>query len=785
MFYNFHRLKKVDQLLFQYLLAFSGMKIKRLLFLLLAAIYAVAYPVCSYAQTEAFNLPAGNIAELEQKRFYDASKISGNEKAGGLASTMASANFDVNYYRCEWQIDPNVRFIKGKVTTYFTITTSSDYLVLDLSDSLPVDSIIYHSAPISFQRNTGDGLYMQLPALLRTGTLDSVSIFYKGTPRITAGFAAFVKTSHSGTPIIWTLSEPYGAKEWWPCKNGLDDKADSVDITITCPLQYRASTNGILFAEDSTAGTRKMYFRHRYPIASYLLGVAVTNYVVIKDSVLIGGRQMPLILTTYPEFAGNANKINTNARNAFAVLNQKLGNYPFANEQYGQTAWSTGGGMEHQTNSFITTTDIGLITHELGHQWFGDKITCGSWEDIWLNEGFATYALSLYYENTDKNLFYLERKYYLDNITSQPDGSVWVNDTSTAGRIFNSRLSYQKGSYLLHMLRWKVGDIPFFNALKRYLNDPLLKFRFARTSDLKRNFEEETGLNLSSFFQKWFYGQGYPIYAVEWTGDSSNNVLLKVQQSTSHSSVSFYDMPLPLQFKNSRRDTTIVFNHTQNGQTFIANPGFTPDTVIFDPNYWLLARSNVQHKSCTGNYSTEKILPYYNIQWTQNANNWTHLTVTQTNDSAAVTALNIPLLLHLTGNGKDTAFEIRNTGQEDSRWLYTGFNVTGAYVSTSCLLGSNVSLTPKNGNSGINELKIFPVPATGNQLSISLKNPTDKQLLVMLYNAEGKMIRQLKFETPGRDELFLLPLNGLPKGMYIVRMESGLAIKTSRKITRL
>lgn len=761
------------------------MKENRLLFFVLIVLSLAIGPAYSYGQADASIFRSGSIAEMEQKRFYDARNTSGNENTGGLTRTMASSNFDISYYRCEWQIDPNVRFIAGKVTAYFTITTTSDYVALDLSDTLAVDSITYHNAPISFQRNSGDGLRIQFASTLNAGTLDSVSIYYKGTPRSIAGFAAFVKTFHSGTPIIWTLSEPYGAKEWWPCKNGLDDKADSLDIIITCPLQYRASSNGILFAEDSTATARKMYFRHRYPIASYLLGVAVTNYVVIKDSVPIGARQMPLILTTYPEFAGNAGKINTNARNAFAVLNQKLGDYPFAAEQYGQTAWSNGGGMEHQTNSFITTTDIGLITHELGHQWFGDKITCGSWEDIWLNEGFATYALSLYYENTDKNLFYLERKYYLDNITAQPDGSVWVNDTTSPGRIFSSRLSYQKGSCLLHMLRWKVGDIVFFNALKRYLSDPLLKFRFARTADLKRNFEAESGLNLTSFFQKWFYGQGHPLYAVEWTADSSNNVLVKINQSTSHTSVSFYDMPVPLQFKNSSRDTIIVFNHTQNGQAFVVNPGFTPDTVIFDPQYWLLARSSVQQKSCTGNYNTEKILPHYTVQWAQNTNNWASFTVTQSNDSAAPTALSIPLALHFTGAGKDTAIEIKNTGRAISGWLNTGFIVTGAYISTSCLLNANFTLTAKNGSAGINEIKIFPVPATGSQLSISLKNPTDKQLSAWMYNAGGQLVKKMKFETPGRDELFTFSLSGLPKGIYIIRLQSELAIKTSRKITRL
>ncbi len=748
-------------------------------FLFILFLFSIAPAFAQTPMDSAINSIADTEKKNAEKIFLNASSLESLNYGGSIASN----NFDINFYRCEWQIDPNIRFIKGKITSYFTITSVTDSIVFDLSDTLTVDSITYHGNAISFQRITGDGLRIQFPAILNAGKKDSVSIYYNGVPRNYTSFRPFVQSSHSGAPIIWSLSEPYGAKEWWPCKNALGDKADSLDVIVTSPSQYRGTSNGVMIADDTAAGLRSVYFKHRYPIATYLIAIAVTNYVVIADSVLIGSRQMPLMLTTYPEFAGNASRINNNAKYSFSLLNEKFGDYPFVKEQYGHTAWSNGGGMEHQTNSFITTTDINLIIHELGHQWFGDKVTCGSWEDIWLNEGFATYCQWLYYENDNVPLYYPGLKSTRDGITSIPDGSVHVPDTTSAARIFDGRLSYSKGCYLLHMIRWIIGDDAFFNGIKRYLSDPLLKYNYAKTADLKRNFEQESGKDLTNFFQEWFYGEGNPIYAVEWTQDSSNNAFIKINQTTSHPSVSFYEMPVPIQFKNSTRDTIIVFNHTQSVQTFVANPGFKADTVIFDPKYWILARNTVTRNNCSSPVN-DKNFPFYVIQWHQNSSNWNYVKIEQTNKSATATAENISLYLHFAGNGKDTAFEIKNIRYSYANWLNIGFTITNAYISTSCLMDKNYSLAGENINTVSNEIKIYPVPATKTDVTVSLKNPTDKQLNINLYNAAGQLLHQQTNSTPGRDELFTIPLSNLPKGVYIVRLQSESAIKMSRKIIK-
>jgi hypothetical protein len=733
----------------------------------------------SYCQSD-FKLTVEKIAAEEKQNFIErsAKKFTNTD---GYRTIAASGNFDVNYYRCEWEIDPAIRFIKGKVTSYFTITSSTDNIIYDLSDTLTVDSITYHGNQLLYRRMGNDALQLQFPFVLSLGNVDSVSIYYQGVPRLSLGIHSFTQALHNGAPIIWTLSEPYGAKEWWPCKNELDDKADSIDVMITNPASYQASSNGVLTQEVISNGSKLSVWKHRYPIASYLVAMAVSNYIVIKDSVLIAGKQMSLVDYVYPENEPDFSANLYFLKYELNLFGEKFGDYPFAKEKYGLTEFGLNGGMEHQTNSFVGSAGNSLNSHETGHQWFGDKITCGNWQNIWLNEGFASYCQVLYFEDADKAFYIQTLVALIKSITSLPNGSVWVDDTTNSSRIFDTRLSYYKGCYLLHMLRGELGDSVFFSGIRRYLNDPLLKYNFAKTEDLQRNLEQESGKSLSSFFQNWFYRQGYPIYSVQWTQDSSNNAYLKIHQTTSDSSVSFFDMPVPVQFKNNNRDTIIVFNNKQNNQAFLANPGFRADTAIFDPEYWLLCHNSITHINCA-EVNDSKIFPFYNIQWTQNSNNWTYVDISQTNSAATGEAASIPLYLHFSGNGKDTVIVIKNPGARYYFWLNTGFKATNAFVTTSCLMSTNYALTSQASSTASNEIKIYPVPVTNNLLNISLKNPTDKHFTATLFNAAGQLIYQRKFDTPGKDELFTLPANYLPRGVYIIKLRSETAINLSKKI---
>lgn len=508
--------------------------------------------------------------------------------------TGASGNFDVKYYRCEWEVDPSVRYINGKVTIYFTITSSSSSISLDLMSVLVTDSIKQRNSQLSYQ-HTNNILQINFSSSISEGKLDSVTIFYKGIPA-TTGFGSFIQSTHAGVPVIWTLSEPYGSRDWWPCKNGLDDKADSIDVIVTHPAQYKAASNGLLQSETLSGANKITHWKHRYPIATYLVCFAVTNYSVFNNSVQLGNVNLPMQTFCYPENLLLFQNKTPLVLNAMQFYNKTFGEYPFIKEKYGHVQFGWGGGMEHQTSTFIVTPDESLMAHELGHQWFGDKVTCASWQDIWLNEGFATHLASMYMEQKYPATVINNRKAEIANITSLPGGSVWVNDTTNVNRIFSYRLSYLKGSHLLYMLRWILGDSVFLKGLQQYQKDSKIIYGFAKTDDLKRNLEQVSGKDLSYFFKEWFYGEGYPTYNVQWSQVGSSYVKIKMNQTTSHPSVSFFELPVALKFKNATQQKTIVVDNKTNGEIFYRNIGFIADTVLVDPDYWLITKNNITQK---------------------------------------------------------------------------------------------------------------------------------------------------------------------------------------------
>ncbi|MFC4263203.1 M1 family aminopeptidase [Ferruginibacter yonginensis] len=509
--------------------------------------------------------------------------------------TNASDNFDVKYYRCEWELNPSVRYIKGCVTVYFKTTSNTNNIVLDLTAPMGVDSIKQRQQLLSFSQ-PNNTVQVNFGTAINTNTIDSISIYYQGIPANT-GFGSFIQYTHAGIPILWSLSEPYGSRDWWPCKNGINDKADSIDVFITHPNQYKAASNGLLQSEIAVAGNKiRTHWKHRYPIATYLICMAITNYATFSNTVQLDGVNLPMLTYCYPEDLASFQTNTPKVLEAMKLFHQTFGPYPFINEKYGHVQFGWGGGMEHQTNSFIVIPDENLMAHELGHQWFGDKITCASWEDIWLNEGFATYLAAFYMEKQYPSQTLANRKNIIDAITSQPGGSVKVNDTTNLFRIFDGRLSYSKGSCLLNMLQFILGDAVFFKAIKRYQQDPALRYSNASTADLKRNLEAESGKNLTYFFDQWYTGEGYPSYTLKWRNVGSSGVNINITQTTSHPSVNFFKLPIALQFKNATQQKTIIVQNDFNNQNFTEQIGFIADTVLIDPQYWLITKNNSTQK---------------------------------------------------------------------------------------------------------------------------------------------------------------------------------------------
>ena len=506
-----------------------------------------------------------------------------------------TSNYDITYHKLEFTVNPSVAFILGKVTTNFTALDNLSTVTFDLDNNLTVSEVTQNGNNVSFSQNFNDELVIILQNTLNQGSSTAVTITYSGNPT-SNGFGSFEVNTHNGTPILWTLSEPYGALGWWPCKQDLNDKIDAIDVYITASDQYSAVSNGLEISQTTNSSNKTTHFKHQYPIPAYLIAIAVTNYQTYSHTVSNNGKPFPIVNYVYPESlttAQNSTGITVDIMNYFIDL---FGNYPFDNEKYGHAQFGWGGGMEHTTVSFMGSFNRNLIAHELAHQWFGDKVTCGSWKDIWLNEGFATYLTGLTVENLDgETAFKNWRSSNVSSITSITDGAVYLSDadTTSVNRIFNSRLSYKKGAMVLHMLRKKLGETNFFSGIKNYITDPNLAYKYAKTPDLIAHLETSSSLNLEEFFNDWVYNEGYPSYTLNWYQTATNTINIELNQTQSDASVSFFEANVPIRLTGVNGEILdLILDNTTNSQTFVKNVSFEIKSIEIDPEYHIISKNN-------------------------------------------------------------------------------------------------------------------------------------------------------------------------------------------------
>ena len=468
-------------------------------------------------------------------------------------------NYDVTYHELRFTVNPTntTASISGVVSTTFTALSNMNSITFDMATALVVSSVTMNSTNLTFSQSSYE-LNINFPSTITTGTSATVTITYSGIPPTAEG--AFTRGTHSGTPIIYTLSEPFGARDWWPCKQDLNDKINSFDMYITAPSTYYSVSNGLEQSRVVVGPNATTHFKHLYPIPAYLIVLNVTNYQTFNQQAGLGtvaSPYFPIINYLYPETNTAATQtalaVTPTIMNLFESL---LEPYPFRNEKYGHAQFGWGGGMEHSTVSSMGSFGRDLIAHEMAHQWFGDKITCGTWKDIWLNEGITEYMSGLVRENLDGAApFVLWKENKINNITSVATGATYLTDAEAlnVNRIFSSRLSYNKGAMINHMLRWKMGDALFFQALKSYLADPALAYGYAVTANFQSHLEAAYGSSLSEFFNDWLYNQGYPTYDIVSQNWGAGQVKITVNQTQSHSSVSFFEMPLQIRLFGSGR----------------------------------------------------------------------------------------------------------------------------------------------------------------------------------------------------------------------------------------
>lgn len=556
-------------------------------FLLVLGVLSVA------AQTEHEHDCAYTKSQFAESRMHANHRIS---------AARGGDQYDIHFYDITLEVSNTATSVNGDVFIEGTVISAGmDTFWFELKDNLTIDSVYVNG----IKRNTiirqNNVVLVPLPATIPQQETVNTRIWYGGVAQ-QAGFFSGLSTGFSntwGVNVSWTLSEPFGAPDWLPCKQDLWDKIDSINFNGIATNPNKVGSLGLLTNVVPMAGNKTRYeWKTRYPTAFYLIAFAVTNYAeylsYAKPAALAGDS---VLIQHWVYNATNANNVSAvnffknqlNATNdMMEIFSDMFGLYPFWEEKYGHMQSAMGGGMEHQTMSTMGGFGQDLTAHEIIHQWFGNYITCATWSDIWLNEGFASYGEYLYRQFGVSQTSADSWMTSAHNSARQPTGSVYVPAGSSVNRIFSGSLTYKKGGSVMHMLRWEMeNDSLFFKGLNDYLvakaND------VSTTDELRQILETSSGLTLQPFFEDWVYGEGFPTYNVRWNQIDST-VFVEVNQTTSSPVTPLFRNKVPVRLVIGGTTRTLRVDPTQGVNRFQVAGNVT--TAQLDPTNIILKGTN-------------------------------------------------------------------------------------------------------------------------------------------------------------------------------------------------
>lgn len=458
--------------------------------------------------------------------------------------------YDVNFYDIEIEISDTASSYTANTGVVFTSLKEIDSLVLELQDPVQIDSITLNSLYIPYFEHVKNLVWIYPEDPIVAGSVNKVKIWYRGGDA-NGGFFAGITSRTDFTyskRVTYTLSEPFQSNSWFPVKQNLNDKADSVRITIITDSTLMGGSNGLLKEKKILNDGKTGYtWQSRYPIAFYLISIAVADYFDYSFYVPLEGTGDSLLVQNliydHPEILNNEKERIDRTSDMISLFNELFGLYPFANEKYGHSMAPMGGGMEHQTMTTLQNFNFDLVSHELAHQWFGDHVTCGTWQDIWINEGFASYAEYLareYLMGLPEAVTWMQNAH--GYALRAEDGSVYLTEeeASDVSRIFSYALTYKKGASILHMLRNEINnDNLFFQIFREF------QVRFADSNATAEDFagivNELTGEDYSWFFDQWYYGKGFPILQSTWK-ERADSLYIEVYQGSSSDNPKFFRM---------------------------------------------------------------------------------------------------------------------------------------------------------------------------------------------------------------------------------------------------
>ena len=551
-----------------------------------------------------------SVQSQNQHRCAEAKIKNSTNKVSGMLASNPLVNledqYDLKFYHLNLNLSIANKSVSGSVRCLATVSSSAlDSFAFELYNTYTIDSVILNGLNTPVTRKADEARVAFATSLtqgggispLAQGSLIDATVYYHGTaptingPQTGDGYNNSTSQQYGNTSSF-SLSECYHAYEWFPCKQQLVDKIDSSWVFVTTDSANKVGSNGLL-KNVVVLGKQKRYeWKNIHPIDYYLISVALAQYTDYSLYAHPQGYPDSVLIQHYiynnPQYLSDYKSVLDSTKQLVELFSKLYGIYPWADQKYGHCITGLGGGMEHQTmTSMEEYLDLDLVAHELGHQWFGDYVTCRTWHDIMMNEGFATYTEYLAYEYLEPPSaapFMLQAHSY---IMSQPDGSVYNPDTTSENRIFDSRLSYDKGAAILHTLRFVLNDDSvFFQAYKNYLQQ--FKYGTGSINDFKQSVATTSGLNLDQFFTQWVYGEGYPTFNVHWNQQGNNFAMRSIQTVSDASVTPLYITPIQYTLQRSIGDTIIRVMHNSDTAFYYFSVSGTVTGIVVDPANWII-----------------------------------------------------------------------------------------------------------------------------------------------------------------------------------------------------
>ena len=507
-------------------------------------------------------------------------------------------SYNVLHYLIDLDLPMTSRYLSGAVT--IAMRSNQDNLTfIDLYLlGLQVDSVKVDGVTATYSHNS-DTLIVNLPQVYDLNDSFAVKVGYSGTQTGSMGYLWFasIKT------ISYTLGCAFAEKRWLPCYDLLWDKADNgVEYFITVPDSFTVCATGEYLGKVVNQGYATYHWKHAYPISAYLMHFASSIYTTYSDWY----RPAPAESIEIKYYFWPQDTII--AHNAFSLTTEMIGfydslfgDYPF--ERYGMNVVYPFyyGGMEHQTmvtilrNWIIGAPNYYGIAHELSHMWWGDMVTCFGWENVWLNEGFATYCDALYRERREGHASFITTMIQRRNsYFNEEDVYAYPIYDPPVSNIFSWGHSYCKGSWVLHMIRYLCGDdATWLNLMAAYRDS--FEYGNASTDDLNRIMSQTLAGDYDWFFQEWVYDMGYPIYNIVWNKiyEAPNwRLILDIDQTQSIGPAVFH-MPLPVGVNFSVGDTVLTLAINTAPQHFEFVLLQEPQTIVVDPETWIIQKNTV------------------------------------------------------------------------------------------------------------------------------------------------------------------------------------------------